>query len=227
MCEQTSCNPTSRRDVWRFVGGRRESVRAGFHVGIRATPMMRRRASRCTHSMEETNYPRVCTERRKVRALEHGEHPPVGSHLIVPWLGFTHHGVYVGEGRVVHYGALMYDIIRKPVEEVALDTFAEGRPVFMVEHTGICFDAAEIVRRARSRLGERRYRLFTNNCEHFVEWCLHDLPRSFQAETALAYPRLVGERIEQFLLGMLRRLLTLRPLARVRVRADQQRRPRD
>jgi len=80
------------------------------------------------------------------------------------------------------------------------------------------------VRRARSRLGEKRYRLLTNNCEHFVEWCLHDLPRSFQAETALAYPRLVGERIERALVGLLRRLVAFRPLARARV---QRRPPRD
>ena len=111
----------------------------------------------------------------------------------------------------------MYDIIRKPVEEVSFDAFAEGRPVFVIEHQEVCFDAAEIVRRARSRLGEKRYRLLTNNCEHFVEWCLHDLPRSFQAETAMAYPRLVGERIERTLFGLLRRLFTFRPLARVRL----------
>jgi hypothetical protein len=162
--------------------------------------------------MDATNYLRVCTERRKVRALETGERPPVGSHLIVPWLGFTHHGIYVGAGRVVHYGALMYDIIRKPVEEVSLEAFAEGRPVFLVEHGELCFDALEVVRRARSRLGENRYRLFTNNCEHFVEWCLHDVPRSFQAETALAYPRLMGERIERGLIGLLRRLFPFRPM---------------
>jgi hypothetical protein len=177
--------------------------------------------------MPETNYLRVCTERRNVRTLVSGEEPPVGSHLIVPWLGFTHHGIYAGAGRVVHYGALMYDIIRKPVEEVSLDAFAEGRPVFLVEHLEVCFEPTEIVRRARSRLGEKRYRLFTNNCEHFVEWCLHDLPRSFQAETALAYPRLVGERVERFVFGLLQRLLTFRPLARARVRTERKRLPRE
>ena len=26
---------------------------------------------------------------------------------------------------------------------------------------------------ARSRLGERSYRILTNNCEHFCEWCLN------------------------------------------------------
>ena len=76
-----------------------------------------------------------------VHALAPGEVPPVGAHLITPWLGFTHHGIYVGSGKVVHYGALMYDIIRKPVEEVTLDGFAEGRPIYVVEHTEVCFDA--------------------------------------------------------------------------------------
>jgi len=170
--------------------------------------------------MEDTNYLRVCTERRRVRALEPGEQPPVGAHLIVPWLGFTHHGIYAGAGRVVHYGALMYDIIRKPVEEVSFDGFAEGRPVFVVEHGEECLDAELVINRARMRLGEKRYRLFSNNCEHFVEWCLHDVSRSFQAETALAYPRMVGERIEGAILGFFRRMLAVfRPALRAAARA--------
>jgi len=113
----------------------------------------------------------------------------------MPWLGYTHHGIYVGGGNVVHYGALKYNLIRRPVEEVSLAAFAEGRPVYVVMHSEEAFEVAEIIRRARSRLGEARYRLFSNNCEHFVEWCLHDQPRSFEAETALEFPRWFGERI--------------------------------
>ena len=45
------------------------------------------------------------------------------------------------------------------------------------------------MRRARSRLGEDRYRLLTNNCEHFCEWCLRDDHRSYQLESLLALPR--------------------------------------
>ena len=52
-----------------------------------------------------------------------------------------------------------------------------------------------MIRRARTRLGEKRYRLLTNNCEHFVEWCLHGVHRSFEVETALNFPRWFGERI--------------------------------
>lgn len=33
------------------------------------------------------------------------------------------------------------------------------------------FTAEETVNRARSRIGERKYSLMFNNCEHFVMWC--------------------------------------------------------
>ena len=150
---------------------------------------------------------------RRVRTLQPGETPVLGAHLVTPWLGFAHHGLYVGDGKVVHYGALLYDIVRKPVEEVTLESFAEGREIFVVEHGEACLDIDEVIRRARSRLGEKHYRLFTNNCEHFVEWCLHDVARSFQAETALAFPRLLGERIEAALVRMARRLFRAPPVA--------------
>jgi hypothetical protein len=141
------------------------------------------------------NYVKYCGSSRVVRALDSGDEPPLGAHLITPWLGYTHHGIYVGEGRVVHYGALLYDIIRKPVEEVTLAEFAQGRSVYVVSHAEASFDAVEVIQRARTRLGEKRYRLLTNNCEHFVEWCLHDVHRSFEVQTALEFPRWFGERL--------------------------------
>jgi hypothetical protein len=141
------------------------------------------------------NYAKYCGPRRTLHALDASETPPLGAHLITPWLGYTHHGIYVGDDRVVQYGALKYDIIRKPVEEVSLENFAQGRPVFVVRHAEACFDAQQAIDRARSRLGEKRYRLLTNNCEHFVEWCLHDEHRSFEVETALNFPRWFGERV--------------------------------
>jgi hypothetical protein len=142
---------------------------------------------------------------RTARLLGAGEEPPPGAHLVTPWMGYSHHGIYAGHGRVIHYGALMYDIIRKPVEEVALAAFAEDRPVFVVAHAEPTLPAEEIIRRARSRIGERDYRLLTNNCEHFCEWALHGVARSFQVEMSLAFPRLVGERIQTALLRIVRR----------------------
>ena len=155
---------------------------------------------------------------RKARLLEQDDVPALGAHLVTPWMGYAHHGIYVGEGKVVHYGALMYDIIRRPVEEVSLQCFSGGRPVFVIEHAEGCLDAAEVVTRARSRLGENKYRLLTNNCEHFCEWALHGVARSFQAETSLAFPRLVGERLQGALLRCVQKLFGLRRPARMRIK---------
>jgi hypothetical protein len=47
-------------------------------------------------------------------------------------------------------------------------------------------EAQDIVNRARSRLGENRYRLLTNNCEHFSEWSRFGTSRSPQIERLLS-----------------------------------------
>ena len=42
----------------------------------------------------------------------------------------------------------------------------------------------EAIDRARTRLGERRWALFTNNCEHFVNWALTGKSQSSQQDAA-------------------------------------------
>ena len=116
------------------------------------------------------------------RRLGDDEEPPLGAHLITPRIGFVHHGIYVGAGRVVHYGAVAGFIPKGPVEEVALSCFSRGRPMSVRAGPPLRFTAQEVVERARSRTGEERYRLFSNNCEHFCEWCLHGSHRSYQVE---------------------------------------------
>lgn len=43
----------------------------------------------------------------------------------------------------------------------------------------------ETVERARSRLGEKKYDLLMNNCEHFAIWCKTGLSKSYQIEKLL------------------------------------------
>jgi Lecithin retinol acyltransferase len=113
-----------------------------------------------------------------------------GTHLVTPRFGYEHHGIYVGDGRVVHYAGLSrLLLLRGPVEEVSLQVFADGRAVSIKSRPLPRFAPAEIVTRARSRLGENRYRLTTNNCEHFCEWCLSGESRSEQVERAIGFLR--------------------------------------
>jgi hypothetical protein len=115
--------------------------------------------------------------------------PPLGSHLVTPRRGYLHHGIYVGGCKVVHYAGLAHGLRRGSVEEVSLARFARGQRVWMRLGAPSDFDIPEVVCRARSRVGEHCYRLLTNNCEHFCEWCRRGTARSFQVEAWLARPR--------------------------------------
>jgi hypothetical protein len=135
--------------------------------------------------------------------------PPLGAQLVTPRHGYSHHGIYVGNGRVVHYAGLCESLQAGPVEEVSLERFAANRPVWIEYRPLPGFAAGQVVARARSRLGESRYRLLTNNCEHFCTWCRYGCPRSDQVRGLLVRPLAA--------LGLLWRLLP-----RLLVRASPQ-----
>ena len=117
------------------------------------------------------------------------QEPPLGSHLVTPRRGYLHHGIYIGGLKVVHYSGLAHGLRRGPVEDVPIARFAGGQRVWVRPSLSCDFDVQEIIRRAQSRVGENCYRLLTNNCEHFCEWCLHGNARSLQVEAWLAWPR--------------------------------------
>ena len=125
---------------------------------------------------------------RNDRLLAYNEEPPLGSHLVSPRLCFAHHGIYVGGGRVIHYGGLGHRLLRGPVEEISLARFTRGRRAWVRGHEFPRFGCGDVIRRARSRLGENCYRVLSNNCEHFCEWCLQGEHRSYQVEGLRAMP---------------------------------------
>ncbi|MEX3859302.1 lecithin retinol acyltransferase family protein [Paraburkholderia sp. BR10923] len=113
---------------------------------------------------------------------------PIGAHLVTQRNGYEHHGIYVGNGRVVHYSGFAGSAHRGPVEEVELARFAAGHSMSVRATPSAIYVGAEAVSRARSRLGENRYRLLTNNCEHFCAWCLLGESRSDQVDCCLRHP---------------------------------------
>jgi hypothetical protein len=119
------------------------------------------------------------------------QEPPIGAHLTATRHGYSHHGIYVGKGLVVHYAGLSGGLWQcGPVEEVSLVQFGGDNAIRMVEHTAPPYSPEEIVRRARSRLGENDYRLLTNNCEHFCNWCVIGVSHSAQVRQPLRLPLL-------------------------------------
>ncbi|NJK36623.1 MAG: NC domain-containing protein [Oscillatoriales cyanobacterium RM1_1_9] len=89
---------------------------------------------------------------------------------------YEHHGVDCGDGTVIHY--------RKPsetVERTSIETFARGNRLYTREYA-FRYIPDTAIRRAESRLGERKYNLLVNNCEHFATWCVTGVSDSRQIQ---------------------------------------------
>ena len=107
-----------------------------------------------------------------------------GTELIVERLAYRHHGIYVGGGLVIHYaGWISYR--HGLIEAIPLGNFAGKRPIRVGRVSTEALRGADIVRRARSRLGERCYDVLKNNCEHFCSWCQVGESRSTQVDLLL------------------------------------------
>ena len=116
-----------------------------------------------------------------------------GSHLVTPRRWYNHHGVYIGNGRVVHYAGFSRMLHRGPIEETSLEGFARHFGFRVQPQVAAAFSPEEIVRRATARIGENRYDMLSNNCEHFCVWCVCGQARSTQVERLQRFPaRVVG-----------------------------------
>lgn len=88
----------------------------------------------------------------------------------VAGVAYTHHAIYIGDGKVIHYAGEVGDI---NVRLTTFKEFAEGHTVYRYSETEspLNYSREDAVRRAKSRLGESDYNLAINNCENFVRWC--------------------------------------------------------
>lgn len=128
---------------------------------------------------------------------------------------YEHYAVYAGDRRVIHYAGDSSDfkervsIRETPFEEFQKDSSEyfvlsfEGRyPVKIHSSTkfisGGYFDCCNIkwrgkyspeetLKRAYSRIGETRYSVINNNCEHFALWCKTGNAQSTQVKLIARY----------------------------------------
>jgi hypothetical protein len=80
---------------------------------------------------------------------------------------YEHHGIDCGNGTVIHYSKAEGE---PTIRRTSLKDFAWGNPIRVKPYT-VSYIPDVVIQRAESRLGERRYDLMTNNCEHFANWC--------------------------------------------------------
>ncbi len=79
---------------------------------------------------------------------------------------YEHHGIDLGDGTVIHYRK----VDEAEVSRTSVESFARGGPVYIVPQL-TAYIPEVVIKRAKSRLGEKDYSLFFNNCEHFANWC--------------------------------------------------------
>lgn len=94
-----------------------------------------------------------------------------------------HHGVYVGNNQVAHfYGtSKKYDAQVRVVPVAEFETLAQKESQLVrVLTTQRRLPPEQIKTRALSQVGKVGYNLITNNCEHFVNWCVQGVAYSPQ-----------------------------------------------
>ncbi|XP_055886811.1 uncharacterized protein LOC106064430 [Biomphalaria glabrata] len=117
---------------------------------------------------------------------------------------FTHWGIYVGDGMLVHVtvgsgggsltpnGKLVTNIFdgpksayvkEEPLMDVIENDFVERANNEDSRKTAL--PGPIVVKRARSKLGFIQYQTLYKNCEHFVNWCRYDSKQSSQTQTAV------------------------------------------
>lgn len=112
----------------------------------------------------------------------------LGAHLSSGRTGYTHHGIYVGDGKVVHYSGLANGLSKGDICETTIEKFSLGRDkITVITHPNPSeyFTPIEIVKRARSRIGENDYNIIFNNCEHFATWCATGTASSEQVKSTV------------------------------------------
>ncbi len=121
-----------------------------------------------------------------------------GQHLFIKKASgtYTHHGLGLGNGRVIHYSGLADDLrMEGVIEEISLDEFSQGKEVNIKSHLDRKHTLEAAIIRAGLRLGEAQYHILHNNCEHFVEWCISGNHQSNQsARGKLIYSAGMGAR---------------------------------
>lgn len=98
--------------------------------------------------------------------LEEVKDLELADHLFVQRIGYTHHGLYIGNRKVIHY-------LAECIREDSLETFADGAKIYRKSEIDSPrkYIPEECIRRAFKRFREDKYNLLINNCESFVRWC--------------------------------------------------------
>jgi hypothetical protein len=108
-----------------------------------------------------------------------------GDHVEVVRFGYTHHGIDIGDGTVVHFTGEPGRKSAAQVQRTSWADFARGGRCRTVAHSGVTWTADHTCLRALRLIGLTGYDLVRNNCEHFATFCKTGQMRSAQIQRSV------------------------------------------
>ena len=109
-----------------------------------------------------------------------------GDHIFVRRRGllYSHHGIYAGEGTVIHFKGEDKEKKDPAVILTEIDKFLCGGKL-RKRHYKRCLPKDDALRNAKDHLSKKGYSLAFNNCEHFATYCATGKKKSIQVRRVL------------------------------------------
>ena len=101
---------------------------------------------------------------------------------------FSHHAIVIAwkgdeKIKVIHVVQTCNKEYGVCEQEFSVRDYIEKKQLYRYDYNPQqVYEPAEVIERAKRKLGEFKYSLFQNNCEHFVRWCKYNVKESQQVE---------------------------------------------
>ena len=112
--------------------------------------------------------------------LNHGDHVYVKRKRLL----YSHHGIYAGEGTVIHYKGAEKEKKDPVIRKTDMDEFLNGGKLKRRDYKKR-LPHSETLRIAIEYLSNNGYSLAFNNCEHFATYCATGKKRSKQVRKVI------------------------------------------
>ena len=109
----------------------------------------------------------------------------LGDHIYVRRLVYSHHGIYTGDGNVIHYTGEEKEKKDPLIRETDIEAFLKGGKLRRRDYKKR-LPPSETLSLAKKPLSDNRYSLAFNNCEHFATYCATGKRKSRQLREAVS-----------------------------------------
>jgi hypothetical protein len=97
---------------------------------------------------------------------------------------YSHHGIYAGDGNVIHYAGEEKEKRDPSIKETDIEEFLKGGKLRRRDYKKRLLHS-ETLGLAKGHLAKKRYSLPFNNCEHFTTYCVTGKKKSKQVRTVV------------------------------------------